>query len=282
MLRALRSSVNQPAANNKTRLWIVECRLLKKRPARIDNRHSTIDNRNMFGRIDVHSHILPGVDDGCATVEQSVACARRLVAAGYTHSFCTPHAWPSFPDVTRDHVVQWVAALQREVDAAGIPLKLIPGAEHNFYAKFQKLNESQIISAALAGKYVLADLWASEIPDFFEPSVKWLQSMGLTVILAHPERMRAVQDDPMLADYFGELGLLLQGNLQCFNDSPRADTRIVAERYLLEGRYFLLGSDCHKPDTLEHRMAGIDQAIEIGGKEMVDRLMMGNPKRLLA
>jgi len=234
-----------------------------------------------FGRIDVHSHILPGVDDGCATVDQSLACARRLVAAGYTHCFCTPHVWPSFPNVSPANVAKWVTALQREVDAAGIALKLIPGGEHNFYAKFLDQSEEQIITAALAGKYVLADLWANEIPSFFEPSVKWLQSLGLTVVLAHPERMRAVQDDPGLANYFDDLGLLLQGNLQCFSDSQRADTRLVVERFLLEGRYFLLGSDTHKPDTIELRMKGIDRAIEVAGQELVDQLMITNPRKLL-
>src|SRR4051794_15107533 len=54
-------------------------------------------NEHRFGRIDVHSHLLPGVDDGCASIEDSIACAARMVAAGYTHSFCTPHVWPDLP-----------------------------------------------------------------------------------------------------------------------------------------------------------------------------------------
>ena len=235
----------------------------------------------MYGRIDVHSHILPGVDDGCATLSQSLECCRRLVDAGYTHSFCTPHIWPGFENVHRDNIVRWVAALQYELDDSGIPLKLISGGEHNFHAKFTHSRPETIVPAGVTGKYILADMWADAIPKFFEPSVKWLQSMGLTVILAHPERMRAVQDDPGLADYFAELGLLLQGNLQCFSDSPRADTRIVVERYLEEGRYFLLGSDTHKPDTLQLRLDGIKQAIKVAGKEAVDRLMIENPQKLI-
>ena len=47
----------------------------------------------MIGRIDVHSHLLPGVDDGCRDVAESIACARKMVEAGYTHSYCTPHVW---------------------------------------------------------------------------------------------------------------------------------------------------------------------------------------------
>ncbi len=235
----------------------------------------------MFGRIDVHSHILPGVDDGCATVEQSIACAKMLVAAGYTHSFCTPHVWPNLTAQSRTNIAKWVADLQGELDSVNVPLKLIPGAEHNFQPKLTQEPLERIISAGLAGKYVLADMWADRIPDFFEPCVKWLQSMGLQVILAHPERMRAVQDDPGLADYFDDLGVLMQGNLQCFSDPPHAATRQLVEQFLLDGRYFLLGSDTHKPDTLELRMRGIDVAISVAGREAVDRLMIENPRQLL-
>jgi protein-tyrosine phosphatase len=80
-----------------------------------------------IGRFDVHSHIVPGVDDGCETLEESIACARELVKAGYTHSFCTPHIWPSLPGNTIASIVANVARLQKEFDAAGVPLSLIPG-----------------------------------------------------------------------------------------------------------------------------------------------------------
>ena len=74
------------------------------------------------------------------------------------------------------------------------------------------------------------------------------------VILAHPERMAAVQNDPKLVDYFSDLGMLLQGNLQCFADPIGAPTRRVAEKLLAEGRYFLLGSDLHNLASLRMRL----------------------------
>ena len=83
------------------------------------------------GRIDVHSHLLPGVDDGCRELRESIACARQLVAAGYTHSFCTPHVWPGLPENRRTNIVYWTERLQRELDAAGVPLRLVPGGEIN-------------------------------------------------------------------------------------------------------------------------------------------------------
>ncbi len=233
------------------------------------------------GRIDVHSHLLPGIDDGCKTIEESLACARVLVAEGYTHSFCTPHIWPNLPDNTIPKIAQHVARLQASLDDAGVPLKLIPGGELNLREDTIDTRHDDLVTYASQRKFVLFDIWADKLPKFFEPSVKWFQSLGAKVILAHPERMRAVQDDPELADYFDELGLLLQGNLQCLGDPPRTATYQVGRRFLTQGRYFMLGSDLHNIETLAHRMKGLHHAMDLVGNDEVDRLTKDHPRQLL-
>jgi protein-tyrosine phosphatase len=233
------------------------------------------------GMLDVHSHLLPGVDDGCASLNDSLDCARRMVAAGYTHSFCTPHYWPSYPKTTKQSIPQWVDALQAQLEASAIPLKLYPGSEINLRPELIAGDVHQLPTFGMAGKYVLIDLWADRLPPFFEPTIRWMQQGGLTVILAHPERMRAVQDDPRLADYFAELGILLQGNLQCFNDRPDAAPRITIERFVAEDRYFFFGSDLHNPESLNMRLRGLRRAIELAGMERVRKMTVENPKILL-
>jgi protein-tyrosine phosphatase len=235
----------------------------------------------MNGRIDVHSHLLPGIDDGCKTVEESLACARMMVEAGYTHSFCTPHIWPGYSNTIKS-IPQMVTTLQGELDSAGIPLKLIPGGEINLRPDYMSATPpNEVVTYALNGRYVLFDIWCDKLPEHVAPSVEWLQSLGLTVILAHPERMRAVQDEPELADYFQERGVLLQGNLQCLSDPPTARTRQIADRFLREDRYFMLGSDLHSLETLPPRLAGLKRAIELVGNDTVDRLTKKNPAKLL-
>src|SRR5687768_8566762 len=86
------------------------------------------------GRIDVHSHLLPGCDDGCRTLAESIDCAKVMVAAGYTHSFCTPHVWPNLPDNSVEKIPRQTAVLQSALDDAGVPLRLIPGGEINLRA----------------------------------------------------------------------------------------------------------------------------------------------------
>jgi protein-tyrosine phosphatase len=233
------------------------------------------------GRIDVHSHLLPGIDDGCKTVEESITCARALVAAGYTHAFCTPHIWPTYKGISRVSVPRWCEALAMELAKAEVPLKLLPGGEMNLYLGVDKTPAEEVVPLGL-GRYMLVDMWAAEIPEFFESAVRWLQGMGLTVIMAHPERMRVVQDQPAeVIDYFQSLGLLLQGNLQCFSDKPEALTRRCAERFLEEDHYFLLGSDSHNPASMEPRVRGLERAIELAGATKIDELTKTNPRKLV-
>ncbi len=234
----------------------------------------------LTGRIDVHSHLLPGVDDGSESVSESLDCARELVGAGYTHSFVTPHIWPNLTRVTVDAIVNWTAELQRELDDANIRLKLLPGGEINLAPAYMNTPIERIPTYGMFGRHVLVDLWADRLPDFFEPIIRWFQSHGLTVILAHPERMRAIQDQPELADRIQDMGVLLQGNLQCLSDSPTAATYRVIRRYLDENRYFMLGSDLHKRSSLDVRLRGLEHAIELVGEDKVNELTITHPRTL--
>jgi protein-tyrosine phosphatase len=234
------------------------------------------------GRIDVHSHLLPGIDDGCESVEESLRCARRMVAAGYTHSFVTPHIWPGLPANTIANITALTQRLQAALDRGDIPLRLIPGGELNLSPTLAQTPREELITYGMQRHYLLFDLWANRLPAYFEPTVRWLQSQGLQVILAHPERMQAVQDDPALADYFARLNILLQGNLQCFNDPRSSPTRRTADRFLREGRYFMLGSDLHREDSLQSRLDGLQRARELAGEQQIDELTIANPAKLLS
>lgn len=234
------------------------------------------------GRIDVHSHLLPGVDDGCRTAEESVACARRLVAAGYTHSFCTPHVWPDLPHNTRAGIARRVADLQRHLDAAGVALRLFPGGELNLRPETVTAEAAEVVSYGMRGRFVLFDLWADALPAFFRPAVARLTAGGAAGILAHPERMRAVQRDPGLVRFFtDECGLRLQGNLQCFADPPGTPTRALADRFASAGAYFMLGTDLHNLQSLDVRLMGLGNAIELLGDAEVGRLTIHHPREIL-
>ena len=233
------------------------------------------------GRIDLHSHLLPGIDDGCPTLDDSIACARAMVAAGYTHACCTPHVWPSFPQNNRKQIPIAVAELQNHLLAAGVPLTLIPGGEMNMRPETVDLAKENIVSYAMADRYILIDLWADVLPDFFGPSITHLQSLGFKIILAHPERMRAVQEDPSLATEFIDKGILLQGNLHCFADPPRSANRQTGEQLLVDGLYHVLGSDTHTITTWPARLAGLDQIRRLVGDTKLDEMTIVRPRKIV-
>lgn len=238
------------------------------------------------GRIDVHTHLLPGVDDGCPSFDDALECARTLVAAGYSHAFCTPHIWPTLPSNTIENVRGWTADFQEQLDSAGVPLKVAPGGEINLlwgWPAMEKQSREQIVTYDFAGQYVLFDFWADALPLFFELAVKGLRSLDITPILAHPERVVALNggDDRMI-DRVQELGVLLQMNSWCLTDPPNAPTRRSAERWLRDGRYFLLGTDCHNFASMPTRIEGVAIAEQLVGTDAVDQLTRINPRKLFA
>ncbi|MGA2500079.1 MAG: CpsB/CapC family capsule biosynthesis tyrosine phosphatase [Tepidisphaeraceae bacterium] len=236
----------------------------------------------MNGLFDTHCHILPGIDDGCETLAASLDCARALVAAGYTRVFCTPHIWPNLAHFNRPgDIAAYVGHLQRALDNASVPLKLFPGGELSMRPEWLDMTRQEIVTYNLQDRFCLFDIWIDEIPPFFEPCVRFLQNHGLKVILAHPERMRVTQAHPEVMDWFADIGLVFQGNLQCFGDPDTAITRQLAERFLREGRYFVLGSDAHNLRSFDIRLRGLARVRQIADEATIRRLMVENPATLL-
>lgn len=236
------------------------------------------------GRFDTHAHILPGADDGCPSVDEALICGRMLVDSGYRQVFCTPHIWPGFPENTWANILDWTRDLQAKFEAEGLPMQLFPGGEINIHAMWpaiQHWGRANIPTLGVDGKHVLVDFWHDKLPDEFEPAFRHLQSLGLSVIVAHPERIEAFQKHPQLLDRLSRMGVLFQGNLQCFADPPGSPSRTMVERLTREGKYFLLATDCHRLDTLRPRLDGLRAAIDFAGYEVVDELTIHNPWKLL-
>jgi protein-tyrosine phosphatase len=237
-----------------------------------------------YGRIDVHAHLLPGIDDGCRTLEESLDCARMYLANGYTHVCCTPHVWPTLQDNTAANIHHRTKALQAELDKREIALTLIPGGEINLGWSWPGLREKDlvdIVSYGLTGAHVLFDFWADAMPEFLGPATEYLQSLGFTLIMAHPERVKAIQEDVSSVDRFIERGILMQCNTWCLRDPRGVPTREISERLLRDGKYHLLGTDLHDYASMPPRMEGLEKAIEMVGAEAVRVLTVENPRQIL-
>jgi len=233
-------------------------------------------------RIDVHNHFLPAQDDGCRDLAESLVALRQMVAAGYDRLFCTPHTNAgTFSDPSPAQVAAAVAALRTAVQQAGIPLELKPGGELRLSVSLpDRLPTMELPTFGHAGKYVLIDLWERDWPTWATRSVEWLGAQNLQVILAHPERMPMVRRNPAFMDELTKMGLWFQGNLGPIGGGDVPDIVALAHRFLQDGRYFMLGTDGHRPDTLGVRIDGLQVVEHLAGHAKLTELTEVNPGKL--
>ncbi|HTV47627.1 MAG TPA: CpsB/CapC family capsule biosynthesis tyrosine phosphatase [Phycisphaerae bacterium] len=233
-------------------------------------------------RTDVHNHFLPGIDDGCSTYEESAECIKRMMAYGYSRFFLTPHTGATeFSDLHPRITRAAMSEFQRHMTQMNITAEFRAGGELRLTPETTALeNLDQIPTFGMNSIFCLADLWEPDWPDWADAAIDWLHGQGLTVILAHPERMECIKENP---DFIGELAkreLLFQGNLGPLGGSESLHVQQIAEKFLMDGRYFMLGSDCHRPDQIATRMAGLEHAIDLVGEATVDKLTIENPGKL--
>lgn len=209
------------------------------------------------GRIDIHSHLIPGVDDGCRDLDESLTCVRRLIDAGYVGSICTPHIWGElFPENTIDHIRAWTTQLQRQLTEQGIDYRLWPGGEIRLFDKVVDWFKANEVPTLAGSKYVLADFWEQRWPKWVDRAFDWLIEEGYQPILAHPERLSINNADEKLGA-LADRGVLMQGNFRCMTGEDGFLADQLVRRYLVEQRYTFLALDMHRPDTLESRLDGL-------------------------
>jgi protein-tyrosine phosphatase len=235
--------------------------------------------------IDTHNHFLPDLDDGCRTVRESLECLQQMVAAGYGRIFCTPHCGANeFNNLPCSEVAERVRSLQGHATAAGISIEIRPGGElrltESLAALLPELGGGGVPTYGHSGKYVLADLWEEDWPDWATRAVEWLQNRGHIVIIAHPERMPSLLQSPGRIDELGRLGVLFQGNLGPIGGADSVQIVTLAERYLQDGRYFMAATDGHRTSHLARRLAGLARIHELVGAEELKKLTESNPARL--
>lgn len=237
-------------------------------------------------RVDLHSHLLPGIDDGCRDVGESLACVRGLLAMGFQGSVCTPHLWPAqYPGFGLADVAKRVERLRDRIAEAELSYELWPGAEVRLFEdadRWMQQNGVPTLGGPLTRRrVVLVDTWRSDWPRHQDRTLDWLLSEGFTPLLAHPERSPTRRGFARLVDRLTRRGVLLQGNLRSFSgeEGPRAFA--LARGFLAEGRYACLASDTHRPTGLADRARGLEAVGESVGAAVLERLTVDVPRRLL-
>lgn len=198
---------------------------------------------------DMHCHILPGVDDGARTIEDSLAMLKAAKAAGITSITCTPHCRDPYFDFDE----MWQAFYELEDAAEGFSLQM--GFEVN-YRKLMDLGIEWADALHFDGSNeFLLELSVGAMPSHYadyERTIFELQGMGYEVIIAHPERYAAIQKDIGLAEELVAMGCKLQASCDFIAGGRFGRERRPAVKMLKRGLYSYLASDAHNVKHYEY------------------------------
>ncbi len=238
------------------------------------------------GFVDLHSHLLPAIDDGCRDTDDVLDCVYALQQRGYAATVCTPHIDPvSYPGNTPAAVRDWVAQLQRFLGEEGVAYRLLTGGELRLRKGVTHWLQRHGVPTLGDSRLVLCDFWEPKWPRFVDQAFDWLLGAGYTPVLAHPERLRfRKRDDAALdakLDGWRGRGVRLQGNAEAFSGALGGYTQDAAERWLAAGWYDVLALDLHQPTGLSTRFAGLDRIAALTSADELQRLTDEVPRRWL-
>jgi protein-tyrosine phosphatase len=216
--------------------------------------------------IDLHSHILPGVDDGARDLGESVEIAKAAVADGIEIMAATPHVRSDYPTAP-DTMLRLVGDVRRALADAHVPLDVRPGGE----VALEMLGRMSVPEAkrfALAGNasYLLVEFPYYGWPLAIDSVVTRLRGAGVTPVIAHPERNADVQSDPARLRSLVHAGALVQVTAASLAGSLGSRAHAAGRRLVELALAHLVASDAHAPDL---RQTGLSKAAAAVGDDAI-------------
>ncbi|BBP45259.1 exopolysaccharide biosynthesis protein [Thiosulfatimonas sediminis] len=233
---------------------------------------------------DLHSHLLPGIDDGAVDLTAALQMARQAVKCGVTHMVCTPHIHIGRFDNDLSSIDNALQLFKAGLAEQGIPLTVAAAAEVRICAAIIPLVKKRLLPSlgCYNGKEVLlVEFPSDEIPHGSMNLIDWLLSQGYLPMIAHPERNRAFIREPKLLDQFLKKGCLAQLTASALTGNFGVKVKETAIRFLMEGKVSIMASDAH---NLKYRPPVFGEAIEYArtliGNEGVHQLLYTMPKAI--
>lgn len=236
--------------------------------------------------IDIHCHLLPGIDDGPNTLDKALELARIAVDNGITHSVLTPHIHPGRWENSRAIIAEACDFFQTALDVNDIPLKLGFAAEVRLSHEVLELVEGEQIPfyGQVDGyNILLLELPHSHVPPGSDNLVEWLMNRNIRPMIAHPERNKGIMRDIDKIKPFIDLGCLFQVTAGSVAGQFGDNAQDIARQLLQMGCVTLLASDAHnagaRPPRLDH---GRDAAAELVGEAEAQAMVTERPWSLVA
>ena len=233
--------------------------------------------------IDIHSHILPGVDDGARSIEESIKILQKAADAGVTTIVATPHVL----DVPSKSEWQGVSnifnRLKQKIVQENIHIEMILGAELFISPELPKNIEENRELCINNGSYVLLELPVLEIPPFTMQTIFELLIKGIQPIVAHPERYFEIQKDTNRLFDLVQKGVLTQLNSGSLTGIYGKKVQKTAKSLLKKNLIHMIASDIHKiSDGLYPLLKGVNAVADIIGEKKAKKMVTYIPEQIIS
>jgi len=235
--------------------------------------------------IDIHTHILPAIDDGPTTMTESLEMCRIAVNDGIKKMIATPHVQNGMYDLDANKVLEKIHLLNQLVKQEGLDLVIFPGAEVHLSDRLldaEILKESSILTLNGGKKYILLEFPFQWVPSGTEHVIFKLRSMGFTPILPHLERNFKIQRDPYMVRHFAEMGAILQVTAQSITGDFDAAPMKCALWMLKNNLVHVIASDAHspagRPPILTKALKVVSDKL---GEEAAKKMVLDHPGMIL-
>ena len=232
--------------------------------------------------IDLHSHILPGIDDGAASLDDALKMARIAVADGTRILACTPHLAPPKYEVTGPEVLSHVQSLQAHLNDHQIELRLVPGGDIHIASDLSEKLRSGYAGTLAGSRYFLFEPPHDVMPPGIVRCVEDVMASGYIPIVTHPERLRWIESHYSVIVELARNGALVQLTAASITGLFGDRIKRWSVRMLEEGIVDLIASDAHDP---KYRKPGLSQARDdvarMLGNEAAKDMVLNIPIKIL-
>lgn len=236
--------------------------------------------------IDIHSHILPRVDDGARSIDEALEMLRMAVDQGVTTQVLTPHIHLGRFDNTKQKLTEHFLRFRDVVAANNISIKLLLAAELRIGPELMQLvQQDQIpwLGEYQGKKTFLLEFPRIDIPHGSDNLVRWLLQKNIQPIIVHPERNKTFSRNPAKLQTFIDLGCPLQVTASSLTGKFGPEAQDMAERLIRDEQVLAIASDCHNlkgraPDLLD----GVKHAKNICNEANALRLVYQNIEALIS
>lgn len=232
--------------------------------------------------IDIHTHLIPGVDDGSKSIEDTLEIFKEAEKAGFTDIILTSHYLIDYYETKPEELIPWKDKLQEMLENEGIKIKLHSGMEVYISQELNTLMKENKILTLANSKYLLVELPMSTSVKYLDYIIYFLESIGMKLVLAHPERYKDVQKNHKLVEDYIEKGCLIQCNYGSVLGQYGNDAKKAIKYLLKKDLVHFMATDCHRKGGIYLDISKALKKIEkIVGKDKLYDITTSNARKIL-